>query len=266
MDTDTHRGTLLSIPLIQERYGATFLASIGIHALVVLLMLLGGYLLPTTAIQMGSGPGGGTGGDISSVGVVDELSGGAGMFKPSIVLRPPALLEKPVPKDESKAIPLPRTIEPKKKKPDTRESAKNAKPVPESNVIPTAPEPGSGGAGGRSGGSGGGFGGGNGVLIGPGSGGFGDSLYARTVEKRISDNWKKPPEGMRVELVYSFYILPNGTITDVKLERSSGNPALDRDAERAILSLANPRLTPPPPEYRGRPILFVAQFIYPPSQ
>jgi TonB family protein len=263
MDTDAHKGTLLSIPLIQERYGASFLASIGIHALIVLLVFFGGSLLPTAAIRIGSGPGGGTGGDISSVGVVDELSGGAGMYKPSIVPRPQALLEKPVPKNESKAIPLPRTIEPKKK-PDTRESAKNAKPVPESNAIPTAPEPGSGGFGGRSGGSGGGFGGGIGLSIGSGAGGFGAHWYAQRVEKRISDNWMRPQEGLRVEIVYSFLILADGRITNIKQEKSSGNAFLDNQAERAIVS-CNP-LSPPPAEFRGRPIQFVAQFVYPPNQ
>jgi TonB family protein len=91
-------------------------------------------------------------------------------------------------------------------------------------------------------------------------------MYARTVEKRISDNWSKPQGGMRVEIVFSFLILSDGKIANIKLEKSSGNAMLDRDAERAILSLANPRLNPPPLEFRGRSILFVAQFIYPPSQ
>lgn len=263
MDTDSRRGTLLNIPLLQERYGTPLLVSIGIHGLVVLMMIFGGYLLPSNPIIIGGGIGGGTGGDTTSVGVVDELSGGAGMYKPSIVPRPPALKEKPEPKDESKAIPLPRTLEAKKKK---NQTARETKPAPDSNAIPTAPEPGSGGAGGHSGGSGGGFGGGIGVSIGPGSGAFGNSMYARNVEKRISDNWAKPVGAIHVEIVYSFLILPNGAITDVKLEKSSGDPMLDRSAERAILSLANPRLNPPGPEYRNRPILFVAQFIYPPSQ
>ncbi len=266
MKTETTRGTLLRIPLIQEKYGPSFFASLGIHALVVLLMIFGGYLLPSTAIQIGSGPGGGTGGDVTTVGVVDELSGGAGMVKPSLVPKPPALKEKPPEPDQSKAIPLPNTIEPKKKKPEMKQSARNAKPipVPDTNAIPTAPEPGSGGVGGSSGGSGGGFGGGNGVSIGPGSGGFGNSWYARAVENRISSNWIRPPEGVRVEIVYSFYINSNGSITGLKQEKSSGNPDIDRNAARAILA-SNP-LAPPPPEFRGRPIFFVAQFIYPPSQ
>jgi len=261
MNAESSTGTLLRIPLIQERYGSSFIASLGIHGALVLLFLFGSYLLPTTVVQIGSGAGGGTGGDVTTVGVVDELSGGAGMVKPSLVPKPPALEEKSVPKDESKAIPLPQTVEPTKKKPETRRIAKTAKTVPETNVIPTAPEPGSGGTGGRSGGSGGGFGGGTGISIGPGSGGFGDSWYARTVENKISGNWIRPPEGVRVEMVYSFYILANGTITGIKQEKSSGRPEIDLAAERAIRA-SNP-LTPPPPEFRGRPVQFVAQFIYP---
>jgi TonB family protein len=69
---------------------------------------------------------------------------------------------------------------------------------------------------------------------------------------------------MRVEITYSFYILANGTIAGVKLEKSSGNPEIDRTAERAIKA-SNP-LAPPPPEFRGRPIQFVAQFVYPPTE
>ncbi len=233
MEREISRGTLLGIPLIQERYGSSFLLSIGIHGAVVLFILFGGYLLPSTVIHIGSGSGGGTGGDVSTVGVVDDLSGGAGMVKPSIVPKPPALKEKPVPPDQSKAIPLPQTLERKKKIPDSRE-ARNIKPIPDSNRIPTAPEPGSGGIGGSSGGSGGGIGGGNGVSIGPGSGGFGDSSYARQVEDRIGRNWIKPSEGMHVEMIYSFYIFANGAIGGVKLEKSSGNYQIDFNAERAI--------------------------------
>jgi outer membrane biosynthesis protein TonB len=197
---------------------------------------------------------------------VDSLSGGAGMVKPSIVPKPLALKEKPTSADESKAIPLPQTIE-KKKKADLKE-AKNAKPIPNTNAIPTAPEPGSGGIGGRSGGSGGGFGGGNGVSIGPGSGGFGDSWYARTVEERIGKNWSRPMGGVRVEMVYSFYIGATGAVSGIKLEKSSGNPEMDMNAYRAISLLNSPQnpLPAPPPEYRGRALQFIAQFIYPQNQ
>jgi TonB family protein len=260
MSYDNGRSTLLEIPLVEERYGRSVLASIAIHGIVVLLILFGGYLLPSPTIRIGGGLGGGMGGDISTVGVVDELSGGAGMVKPSLVPKPPALLDEPR-KEPQKAIPLPQTVEPKKKKPSARDSAKAKKANAESNIIPTTPEPGSGGIAGRSGGAGGGIGGGIGVSIGEGSGGFGDSWYARTVEARISSNWIRPPEGVRVEMVYSFYIAGNGTIYSVKKEKSSGNAQMDLTAERAI-NASNP-LTPPPPEFRGRPVKFVAQFNYP---
>ena len=136
--------TLLRIPLIRERYAGSFLASIGIHILAVMLVLFGGYLFPRQVVQIGSGLGGGMGGDISTVGVIDELSGGTGMVKPSVVPKPPALLEEPPPVDRSKAVPIPQTIEPRKKKPAPAPSKPAPKP-PSSNVIPTAPEPGSGG-------------------------------------------------------------------------------------------------------------------------
>jgi TonB family protein len=260
MNPEAARNTFLEIPLVEEKYGRSVLASIAIHVGVVLLILFGGYLLPSPTIRIGGGLGGGMGGDVSTVGVVDELSGGAGMVKPSIVPRPPALLNEPRPAAK-KAIALPKTIEPKKKKISAKEASEAQKNSSRSNVIPTTPEPGSGGVAARGGGAGGGMGGGIGISIGEGTGGFGDSWYARTVEARISSNWIRPPEGMRVEMVYSFYIAANGTIYGVKKEKSSGNAQMDLTAERAI-NASNP-LTPPPPEFRGRPIKFVAQFNYP---
>jgi TonB family protein len=264
---DNGRTTLLGIPMVEERYGRAFLASTGIHIVALLLVVFGGYLLPRTVVRLGTGPGGGrSGGDSYSVGVVDDLSGGVGMVKPSLVPQPPALLAEKPAVEKSKAIPLPQTVEKKKTKPTEIEKKQAAKANPESNVIPTAPEPGSGGSGGRSGGSGGGFGGGNGISIGSGSGGFGDSWYARTVEARISSNWIRPPEGVRVEMTYSFYIASDGSVNGIRQEKSSGNPQLDQNAYRAIRALQNPPLPPPPPEFRGRLIQFIAQFVYPPNQ
>jgi TonB family protein len=262
MSSKIGRASFWHLPSIEERYGRAFLASVAVHVVVLLLAIWGFSLLPSPAIVIGSGPGGGMGGDFSSVGTVEELSGGVGMTKPSIVQKPPALLEPAPPSPKAKAIPLPQTIEPKRKLTE-QEARQAAKANPKSNVIPTSPEPGSGGTGGRSGGSGGGTGGGNGVSIGTGSGGFGDSWYARTVEARISSNWIRPPEGVRLEIAYSFFIASDGTINGIKQEKSSGNPELDLTAERAIRA-SNP-LAPPPPEFRGRLIQFVAQFVYPPN-
>lgn len=259
---ETAAGNLLGIQLIEERYGRSFLLSLALHGLVACVLLFAGYLLPSSTIVLGTGAGGGMGGDAYTVGVIDELSGGIGMVKPSLVPQPPALLTE-APAKPDKAIPLAGTVEPKKIKPTAKELASAAKISPSSNVIPTAPEPGSGGIAGRSGGSGGGMGGGIGISIGSGTGGFGDHWYAQRVEARISSNWLRPPEGVRVEMIYSFYIAANGTIYGIKKEKSSGNLQMDLTAERAIR--ASTPLSPPPQEFRGRAIQFVAQFVHPPN-
>lgn len=257
------RETMLDIPLIRERSVFPFCASLAVHGIAFLLVLWGGYFLPSAAVQIG-GPGGGSGGEAYAVGIVDDLSGGAGMVKPSIEPKPPALLEEKPAAKKAEAVPLPQTLEPKKREISERER-REAQKLKEStsNIIPTAAEPGSGGSGGAGGGSGGGRGGGIGVSIGAGSGGLGDSWYARAVEGRISSNWIQPPKGVTCEMVYSFFIAPDGTIFGIKKEKTSGNPELDLTAERAIRA-SNP-LAPPPPEFRGRPVQFIAHFQYPPA-
>ena len=266
MSSNSTQGTLLNISLLEERYGPAFIASVGLHIGLVMLLLIIPFLIPRGTIVPLGGPGGGSGGEVFTVGVADELAGGAGMIKPSLVPQPPALPEENAAMEEPKqeAIPLPRTVE---KKAARKAEKPSEKKVPESkltNVIPTAPRPGAGGTGGISGGSGGGFGGGVGISIGSGSGGLGNSWYARTVENRISQNWIKPPPGVQCDIVYSFYIAANGTIYNIKQVKSSGNPDLDFTAERAIRA-SNP-LAPPPPEFRGSDIQFVAEFVYPPNQ
>jgi len=264
-----HPGTLLHITLLDERYGRSFMASMALHLALVTFAVLAPYLLPSPAtIQIGTGPGGGMGGESYTVGIADDLGGGEGMIKPSLIPQPPALpAEKVVTEEPKEAVAIPDTVAPKKtvprQQPVIQSKEKKALPPQPSNVIPTSPMPGAGGAGGLGGGSGGGRGGGYGVSIGSGSGGFGDSWYARAVESRISSNWIRPPEGVRVEIVYSFFIAGDGSIYNVTKEKSSGNEAMDLAAERAIRA-SNP-LAAPPPELRGRPVQFVAQFVFPPT-
>ena len=250
MPTNTTDNAFVWTGSVKEKYRRSFAVSIGIHVVVFLLAIFGHYLLPRRVIEIGTGAGGGKGGGISTVGVVDEFSGGAGMVKPFIVPKPPALEEKPV-ENKSKAIPLPDTLERKIKRPAPTNKSPKTKPA--TNMIPTPAEPGTGGAGGYSGGSGGGSG-----------GGIGDHLYARTVEKRISDNWTRPPEGNRVNVIFRFYIDDFGKIRGIQMEKSSGNPLMDRMAENAIRAIKD--LPPPPTEFRGRLIQFSAHFIYPPEQ
>ncbi len=253
MSPNTRRNTLLEIPLINERYGRSVLASIGIHGILALLVLYGGYFLPSVTIQLGGGIGGGSGGDVSTVGIVEDLSGGVGMVKPGIVPKPPALLDKPR-EDTSKAIPLPETIEPKRTRVSAKEAAKTAEAISKTNIIPTAPEAGSGGVAGQIGGSG------IGVSLGPGMGGIGES-YAQRVEARISSNWTRPAAGVRVEMTFSFYIRSDGSIYNIQQEKSSGNPLMDQTALRAIK--ASDPLLQPPREFRGRPVKFIANFVHP---
>jgi TonB family protein len=271
-------GTLLDLPLIEERYGSSLAAAIAFHVLMVLFFIAVPYLLPTpTPLQIGSGPGGGRGGDLYTVGVSDEFSGGAGLIKPATTAQPPAPLppekaakkevKKEVKKDDPKAIALPDSAVRSRKKaaePAAKGTQSAAAPAA-SNQIPDPDARGNGGAGGISGGSGGGLGGGIGISIGSGTGGVGDNWYARSVELRVGSNWTKPIglQG-RIEIAYSFIVHADGSITDIKLIKSSGNDTLDRTAERAIL-VSNP-LVAPPPELRSRPLLFTAQFIYPPER
>jgi TonB family protein len=215
-----------------------------------------------------------------------------------MVPAPPAIVPAPqqqpkTPQADDKAIPIPEKIEaPKKKEPEPKPKPKSepksevkpdpkaeSKPAAQSaskttakpkdstqeigNAIPTAARPGSGGVANSGGGSGGGIGGGTGISVGTGSGGVGDSWYAQVVERRISESWLRPPEGMRVDGIYSFYINNNGIIYDIKKESSSGNPQLDLNVERAIRGAK--QLPAPPREFQGKAIQFVARFVHPPD-
>ena len=245
--------------VVKERYGRSFVTSLLVHAAIFLIAIFGRYLLPGSDIVLGTGLGGGTGGSFSTVGVIDDFSGGAGMVKPSLVPTPP-VLEKAPPKAVSEAIPLPDTQERRIKKPPSNSKAPKQEII---NRVPTPAEPGSGGPGGSSGGSGGGIGGGVGISIGSGSGGMESHWYARTVEMRISERWTRPPDGARVDILFKFYIDPYGRIQGIEKEKSSGNPELDFMAESAIRTAKN--IPPPPAEFQGRLIRFNVHFVYPPE-
>ena len=266
------RGTLLDLPLIQERYGRSFLISIAIHLLLLAFFVTAPFFMPALSpTRLGTGPGGGSGGESYLVGVADNLGGGEGLIKPATTAQPPALPpEIPAAKENkkaeaAKAVPMPDTVKPKssKKAPESTQAKKNAAAA--SPVIPVAGAKGAGGSGGASGGSGGGIGGGLGVSIGSGSGGMFDSWYARAVEARIGQAWIKPIDAQqRIEIIYSFTVGSDGRISEIRKEKSSGNEALDLTAYRAIWA-SNP-LAAPPPELRGRPLQFVCQFVYPPDK
>jgi TonB family protein len=260
---------------------ATLAMSLGLHFLVFAVLLLNPLIrLGSTAILIGSGPGGGRSGEqLIAVGLADD-GGGSGMYKPSLTPQPPVLKDNPPPDSvryPSKTPKLERDPNlfgvdiPELNKQSKKDSGKfkASKPAPQvpPNYIPVPSGPGAGGAGRSGGGSGGGAGGGQGVSLGQGSGGFGDSWYARAVERRISENWLRslfaPSASGKFQAIVSFLINPGGNITDVKIDKSSGDSAVDLSATRAVTA-SNP-LPPVPPEFRNQVLKIMAYFEYPPS-
>ena len=65
--------------------------------------------------------------------------------------------------------------------------------------------------------------------------------YTQLVEGRIAQAWRTNglPRGQAAPTMVSFTILRDGTVRDVKVVQSSGNPSIDNSAWRAILE-ANP--------------------------
>ncbi len=237
------------------------------------LLLLASWVQPAL-LELGGGPGGGQGGAIISVGLTDQLSGGAGMVKPGLTPQPQAAPPAPTPAAPA-AKPQPPAPEGRvfeiEEKTSEKARPKRADPAPKPSqpapgVIPQEPRPGSGGSPSSGPGSGGGFGSGVGVEVGGGSGGSGlDSWYLRQVERRISQNWLRSSLGqpeVRVEVAVSFEIESSGRIDSVTVLRSSGRRSVDLSAERAVRA-SNP-LPPLPPEFRRGRVRFVAKFEYPP--
>jgi TonB family protein len=269
--------TVLHAHLKEGSYRREATISIVLHVALVLFFTFGMIFLPAPPpIELGLGEGGGQG-DFVSVGLAADVGGGEGMVKPPVTPRadsapppPPAPAEPPaepeeVPEEvftETKEPPKPKPPEPRRPPPQQTEEPKPTR----EGLIPRAPDPGKGPAAGG-GGSGGGFGTGRGVSVGSGAGAEGtiDSWYVRQVEQRVGDNWFQTSlgdSGRVVEAVATFVVNPNGQITDVQLEKSSGIGSVDLAVQRAIHA-SNP-LPPLPFELRGRTVRFRAVFQYPP--
>ncbi|HEV8130469.1 MAG TPA: TonB family protein [Acidobacteriota bacterium] len=276
--------------------------SLLLHLLLFFSIVFLQELSPPPVVFLGTGPGGGQGGETLRVNLTGALDGGTGeLFKPSLRPQPPAttmpepakqkVVEAAPQKDEFQ-VPARKIKERAKSKQPTQpappESSDNEKVptlTPEllakvrrgitggtdqpANQIPRETGPGAGGSG-RSAGSGGGYGGGEGVRIGQGSGNdpLMDSWYARQVEKRIGENWLRTNfeslAGRRLATVIRFDILPNGRIDNIVREQSSGVSFYDLAAERAIRS-SNP-LPRPPAEFQNRTVRFICYFEYPPEK
>lgn len=78
-------------------------------------------------------------------------------------------------------------------------------------------------------------------MSGGGGGEFGSRYpwYVEAVRRRISSNWLQsaidPALRWAPRVVVTFQILPNGSITNIQVLRSSGNASVDYSARRAVL-------------------------------
>ncbi|MBW7996759.1 MAG: TonB C-terminal domain-containing protein [Candidatus Glassbacteria bacterium] len=71
--------------------------------------------------------------------------------------------------------------------------------------------------------------------------------YLRLVKDKIERNWRNPYSGEALGTIY-FCIQRNGQVTDARVEKSSGEPAFDRAALRAVINSSSfPQL---PPDYK----------------
>jgi protein TonB len=154
--------------------------------------------------------------------------------------------EEPPPPPSEKAVLLP-APEKDKKKP--------APPAPQAPVASErrAPElslPSSGDTEGA--GSGGPVGAGGSVGVGGTRLDQADFTYSYYIERMlvaISTNWFKPSQSGAASPVVYFRIERDGSITDPEIEKSSGQPFVDRAAMRAVI--ASSPLPPLPSEYGG---------------
>jgi len=59
--------------------------------------------------------------------------------------------------------------------------------------------------------------------------------YVAAIERRIADNWSRPPSARRgMQSVLEIQLVPTGRVVDVRVVESSGNAAFDRSAEQAV--------------------------------
>lgn len=268
---------LLTSHIKDQGTGRSLLFSAIGHILLVLLIVAGTYLLPQgSLIDIGTGPGGGSGDRVIPVRLADVPdSGGLGAVKPTLTPRPKAAAPLPKPK-ETPPAPDPDTFlerkkPPKPKRPQLPEDRPPLDPpqatAAEPGDIVRAPDPGSGGRASPGSGAGGGQGTGLGVQMGSGHGQEGDidSAYVRLVEQRVGTNWLRTSLGelgRPVQTIVTFEVLRNGKIQNIQLAKTSGIRSVDLAALRAVQA-SNP-LPPLPLEFRGRQVRFRAEFNYPP--
>jgi periplasmic protein TonB len=250
--------------LEHDRWGRNLSWSLGLHAAVVLAIVLYTIVRPA-----GGGASWGAGGGGSAMGatLVTTVPLPASQVQTQNVLanESKGLTQsqpKPVEQDQE-AIPIP--DKGAKKKPPKTSSESQKKPQPEeeaSNVVPF-------GQGGPVSGpygtfSAGGAKGGFGFTGGGGDFGSRFAWYVRVVQQKVSENWLKYEidpritESQRVYLVFD--ITRSGQPSNVEVEQSSGVPSLDQSAVRAIQRIDT--FGPLPSDYSGSKVSVEFWFDY----
>jgi TonB family protein len=144
---------------------------------------------------------------------------------------------------EKADVVLPDKMKPEKREREDRRQQKYVHPTPEDQIATRVPQAAVNPMYSMNNGS-------NGVGIGPNSPlGQRFGWYAEMVRKIIARNWTTNglANTQSEPAIVGFTILRDGTIRDVHIEQSSGNPAIDNSAWRAVLN--SNRLPTLPPQY-----------------
>jgi protein TonB len=142
-----------------------------------------------------------------------------------LIQEPKPIVEKPAPKVEKNTVPLSPFGQSTKKGSETPAVAK-PKPAPAAPAVLGAGAPGTttdvpiGGSG----------------VTGLEGGDFPHTIYIQGMQRRIGSNWFRPQIANGAAAVIYFRIQRDGTISEAKVETSSGNGTFDRAALSAVKS------------------------------
>ncbi|HYC93288.1 MAG TPA: TonB family protein, partial [Thermoanaerobaculia bacterium] len=150
-----------------------------------------------------------------------------------VIEEPKPVVEKPVTKPpEKNTVPMSPFGQSTKKGSEAPAPPRTSNQPP-ATATTTAPEVAIGGSG----------------ITGLEGGDFPYSLYIQGMHRKIGSNWFRPQVAGGAAVIIYFRILRDGTITEAKVETSSGNPTFDRAALSAVRS-SSP-LNPLPFAYSG---------------
>jgi len=239
-----------------------FVASVMVHGSVVVLLFVGWYWMNRVRTTFGDVNAGG--GPSYTVSPVHNIPIPRREARPNPVANDtqstvptapaPQTVEKKQPLPDKTAIEIPDKT--KREAPRPQRKQQYLQPAPPNQVYSRAPQAVSNPMYGGPTGSGR-------VGIGPNTP-LGDNrlgAYANLIRDRIAQNWQTAgldERSQRTPAMVSFAIMRDGTIRDIQLTASSGNPNIDNTALRAVY-LSN-QLPPLPPQVSENSI--TAQFTF----